>query len=185
MYKVAKKTSVDLNTTKIYLLKYTKNTYYLSINLIFSINFNNYHYRDFVRESLEFVKPNYWLFDIEDYETYLADTCEYKVSDLKEKYQWISTPLEGTKWTTMYWFPNPHNNLLENNIDGLIEYKNTTLSLLPSGLFKCTKTVDNTNTTRAVIKDLKRIQQGKTVSKCNSIETKLLQAIKTLDINYN
>ena len=191
MYKTAKRTTVDLNTTKIYLLKAKPRKHDIYVKIVFSIDKDDYYYREFVRSTLEYTTPDTYLVKLEDYEQYLADKCEYDLISSKERILFIPNTEEDIihgkelKYSRLYLSPSPHGNLLKQDIKDLIQYNETTLTLSPNGLFTFNEFVDNTNTTRGILKDLRRLQQGKKVNTTTTDECWLFRAIEALNLHWN
>lgn len=189
MYKVAKRTLVDLNITKIYLLKVKSRKYCIHVKIVFSINKEDDYYQLFVKDTLKYTRPDTQLFKLEDYVQYLADNCEYDSIADKEIILFTDDVEEDTdtslEYKTMYLSPCPFGNLLEQSVEGLIQLNYPKLQLSPSGLFTYHEFVDNTNTTRGILKDLRRLQSGKEVNTNTTDECWLYRAIKALDLHWN
>ena len=189
MYKVSKKTLVDLNITKIYLLKVKQRKHCIHVKIVFSVNKEDDYYALFVKDTLEYTRPDNYLFNLNDYLTYLADNCEYDLIENKESILFTDNVEEDTGkslgYSTMYLCPSPYTNLLEQRLEGLIQQNYPKLQLSPSGLFTYHEFVDNTNTTKGILKDLKRLQQGKEVNTNTTDECWLYRAIKALDLHWN
>lgn len=183
MYKVAKRTLVNLNTTKIYLLKIKSNKHCIEVKLVFSVNKEDDYYELFIKETLEYTRPDTQLFKLEDYVQYLADNCEYDLTERKDPC--VFTKIEGTEFSTIYLTPSPYSNLLRQNVEDLIQLNHPKLQLSPSGLFTYHEFVDNTNTCRGILRDLRRLQQGKEVNTRTTDECWLYKAIKALDLHWN
>ena len=191
MYKTAKRTLIDLDSTKIYLLKVNKSKHCIYVKIVFSVDKSNDYYKYFAKKTLKYTTPDTLLFKVEDYEQYLADKCEYDLISSKERILFIPNTEEDTihgkelKYSRLYLSPSPHGNLLKQDIKDLIQYNETTLTLSPNGLFTFNEFVDNTNTTRGVLKDLRRLQQGKKVNTTTTDECWLFRAIEALNLHWN
>ena len=183
MYKVAKKTLIDLNTTKIYLLKINRKRHCIEVKIVFSINKEDDYYPIFLKETLNFSRPNNNLFKLEDYCNYLADNCEYDLIEDNKSALFIHKG--DSEYSTIYLCPNPYSNLLEQNLEDLIQLNHPKLKLLPSGLFTYHEFVDNSNTCRGILRDLKRLQQGKELNTRTTDECWLYKAITALDLHWN
>lgn len=191
MYKIAKRTLIDLNTTKIYLLKVKPRKHDIYVKIVFSVDKDNDCYKEFIKNTLEYITPTNLLFKLEDYEQYLADKSEYDLIENKETMLFTKHTEEDTKhgkelgYSTLFLVPSPHKNLLQQRVKNLIQNNDPKLKLAPSELFTYTEFVNNTNTTRGILKDLKRLQQGKEINTRTTNECWLLKTIKALDLHWN
>lgn len=183
MYKTAKRTLIDLNTTKIYLLKVKPRKHDIYVKIVFSVDKSDHYYREFVRSTLEYTTPDTYLVKLEDYIQYLSDNTEYNLIEDKETILFKEPTKEGSM--PVYLNPSPHKNLLQQRVKDLICYNTQILKLNANGLFTYSEFVDNTNTTKGILKDLKRLQQGKKINTITSNECWLLRSIKALDLHWN
>jgi len=181
MYQIAKKTLVDLEKTQIYLLKTKKGKSCIEVKLVFSVDKEVKYYKEFLKETLKFTKPRNHIVTLEDYNNYLADNCSYDLIENKI----TSKFTRGETTSALYLSPSPHSNLLYQSVNNLIEYNNTTLKVLPSGLFVFHEFLDNSNSVKGIVKDLDLFKKNKKINTITTRECWLLMAIKSLAIHWN
>ena len=183
MYKTSKTTLVDLNSTKIYLLKIKKDKHGIFVKIVFSVDKKDSYYKEFVKSSLTYTTPDTHLVKLEDYSDYLSDRNEYNLTENKEAVL-IGEELPSGA-VPVYLSPCPHKNLLNQRVRNLLIYNHKILNLSVNGLFIYNGFVENTNTTRGILKDLRRLHQDKKINTDTSVECWLLRTIKSLSIHWN
>ena len=108
---------------------------------------------------------------------------EYNLTENKETILFGEELPSGA--VPVYLSPCPHKNLLDQRVRNLISYNHKILKLRVNGLFTYNQYLENTNTTRGILKDVRRLQQGKKINTSTSIECWLLRTIKALDLHWN
>lgn len=176
-----KKPVVDLNTTQIYTLDINKKKHCIEVKIVFSIDKRDEYYRVFVKDTLNYTTPDHMLFKLEDYTQYLSDNAEYDLIDPQNTM--LFTKIEGS--SRLYMTPSPHSNLLQQRVQRLIQYNYPKLELGSDGLFTYYEYVDNSNSAKGILKDLKRMKAGKKINTNTTDECWLFNAIKSLDLHWN
>lgn len=119
---------------------------------------------------------------LDDYTGYLSDECEY---NLLEKKVTFTTTAQNNGTTILHLMPSPYRNLLGKKIQNLIQFNHPILFLDNEGLFNYYQFVDNSNTVRGIIKDLKRFYLNKSINTGTTKDYWLYNAIKSLYLHWN
>lgn len=168
--------------TKIHQLDINKNKYCIEVNLVFSIDIEDEYYSAFLADTLNFRKLDTNVFKLDDYVQYLEDKVKYDELNI-EPLHTLESRKEG--FIPIYLKPSPYSNLLHSSINNLIQLNHDYLSINEQGYFVFHEFVDNTNTTRGILKDLQRVFKGKEVNTRTTLECWLYRAIKALDMHWN
>ena len=176
-------TNIDLYSTKIYELTINKKETCIEIKIVFSVNKKEEPiYKQFVQETLRFYNAMGVFVSLDDYTDYLSDECEYNLLENKVTF---TTTAQSNETTILHLMPSPYGNLLRKKIQNLIQFNHPILFLDNEGLFTYYQFVDNSNTVRGIIKDLKRFYLNKPINTGTTKEYWLYNAIKALDLHWN
>lgn len=172
-----------MDLTKIYTLDINKKKSCIEVKIIFSVNKKeSFIYKQFIEATLNFHNAVGVFVTVDNYIDYLSDNCEY---DLIEDKTILTSTVIDNNTEIVHLMPSPYGNLLKKKIHNLIQFNHPILNLDSEGLFNYHQVVDNSNTTRGILKDLKRFYLGKTVNTGTTNECWLFNTIKALDLHWN